>query len=73
MKGESAVISRFRYFEFDDCPVALHQNLLAVCMLSEFVMSALVSVMGGADPAFLYFGFCMPVSLSQLAREHTSA
>jgi hypothetical protein len=29
--------------------------------------------MSDVDPAFLYFGFCMPVFVSQLAREHASA
>jgi hypothetical protein len=42
-------------------------------MLSGFVMSALVSVMGDVDPTFLYFGFCMSVFVSQLAREQASA
>jgi hypothetical protein len=42
-------------------------------MLDEFVMGDRVSVMSDADPAFLYFGFCMSVLGSQLAREQATA
>jgi hypothetical protein len=42
-------------------------------MLDAFVMGDLVSVMSDTDPAFLYFGFCMSVPASQLAREQASA
>jgi hypothetical protein len=41
--------------------------------VERFVMGDRVSVMSDVDPAFLYFGFCMPVFVSQLAREHASA